>query len=111
MVNRVRRTLGFPYWSLASYLKSKVGSAGKYLQLFEAAAAHAAQRRGLDGIICGHIHRPANHQMHGVQYCDTGDWVENCSALIEDRAGELRLWQLADWAQPTAAQPRLATAA
>ena len=111
VVNRVRRTFGFTYWSLATYLKSKVGSAGKYVQLFEEAAAHAAQRRGLDGIICGHIHRPANRELHGVRYCNTGDWVENCSALVEDRAGELRLWQLADWAQPIAAQPRLAPAA
>lgn len=111
VVNRVRRKFGFPYWSLATYLKSKVGSAAKYVQLFEAAAAHAAQRRGLDGIICGHIHRPANRELHGVRYCNTGDWVENCSALIEDRAGELHLWQLADWGQAPGAVPRLATAA
>ena len=110
-VNRVRRALGFPYWSLASYLKSKVGNAMQYVDLFEQAAAHAAQRRGLDGIICGHIHRPANRDLHGVRYCNTGDWVENCSALIEDRAGELRLWQLADWAQAPEVAARLATAA
>jgi UDP-2,3-diacylglucosamine pyrophosphatase LpxH len=79
--------------------------------LFENAAAHAAQRRGLDGIICGHIHRPANRELHGVRYCNTGDWVENCSALIEDRNGELRLWQIADWAGESAAVPRLANAA
>jgi UDP-2,3-diacylglucosamine pyrophosphatase LpxH len=111
VVNRVRRAAGFPYWSLASYLKSKVGSAGQYVRLFEEAAAHAALRRGLDGIICGHIHRPANRELHGVRYCNTGDWVENCSALIEDRSGELRLWQLADWAQGLPAGRPLATAA
>ncbi len=111
VVNRVRRAAGFPYWSLASYLKSRVGSAGKYVRLFEEAAAHAAQRRGLDGIICGHIHRPANRMLHGVRYCNTGDWVENCSALIEDRSGELRLWQLADWAQQADTDRRLAAAA
>ena len=111
VVNRVRRAAGFPYWSLASYLKSKVGSAGQYVRLFEEAAAHAARRRGLDGIICGHIHRPANRELHGVRYCNTGDWVENCSALIEDLSGELRLWQLADWVQGATAGRRLATAA
>ena len=111
VVNRVRRALGFPYWSLASYLKSKVGNAMQYVDLFEQAAAHAAQRRGLDGIICGHIHRPANRDLNGVRYCNTGDWVENCSALIEDRAGELHLWQLSDWAQAREVAPRLATAA
>ncbi|MDE2219064.1 MAG: UDP-2,3-diacylglucosamine diphosphatase [Gammaproteobacteria bacterium] len=111
IVNRVRRAAGFPYWSLASYLKSKLGSAGQYVRLFEDAAAQCAQRRGLDGIICGHIHRPANRELHGVRYCNTGDWVENCSALIEDRGGELRLWQVSDWAQEALAGRRLAAAA
>ncbi|MGH8254031.1 MAG: UDP-2,3-diacylglucosamine diphosphatase [Steroidobacteraceae bacterium] len=110
-VNRVRHAAGFPYWSLATYLKSKLESAGEYVRLFEAAAAHAAQRRGLDGIICGHIHRPANYALHGVRYCNTGDWVENCSALVEDRNGDLRLWQITDWAEETAAAPQLANAA
>jgi UDP-2,3-diacylglucosamine pyrophosphatase LpxH len=96
-LNRARRALGFPYWSLATYLKSKVGNAMKYVRLFEDAAAQAAHSRGLDGIICGHIHRPANSDLHGVRYCNTGDWVENCSALVEDRSGELQLWRLADW--------------
>lgn len=96
-VNRVRRLFGYPYWSLATFLKSRVGNAMRYVQRFEDAAACAAQRRGLDGIICGHIHRPLRTTLHGVQYCNTGDWVENCTALIEDRQGSLALWQLADW--------------
>ena len=96
-LNRVRRVFGYPYWSLASYLKSRVGNAMRYVQRFEEAAAHTAARRGLDGIICGHIHRPQQSTLHGVQYCNTGDWVENCTALVEDRAGQLALWRLADW--------------
>lgn len=111
VVNRVRRAAGFPYWSLATYLKSRLGSAGEYVRLFEDAAAHAAQRRGLDGIICGHIHRPAHRALRGVRYCNTGDWVENCSALIEDWNGELRLWQLKDWAAEAAVVPQFARAA
>jgi UDP-2,3-diacylglucosamine pyrophosphatase LpxH len=96
--NRMRRACGYPYWSLASYLKSRIGSAVRYVERFEQAAAHCAARRGLDGVICGHIHRPVMRELHGVQYCNTGDWVDNCTALVEDRSGELRLWQLADWA-------------
>jgi UDP-2,3-diacylglucosamine pyrophosphatase LpxH len=95
--NRVRRTFGYPYWSLATYLKSRVGNAMRYVERFEDAAAHAAARRGLDGVICGHIHRPMQSELRGVRYCNTGDWVENCTALIEDRAGALQLWQPADW--------------
>jgi len=109
--NRIRRSLGFPYWSLAGYLKSKVGNAMKYVERFEEAAAHAAQRRGLDGVICGHIHRPVITDLHGVRYCNTGDWVENCSALIEDRRGELQLWQPAQWLASARGQSALEQAA
>jgi UDP-2,3-diacylglucosamine pyrophosphatase LpxH len=110
-LNRVRRAFGFPYWSLASYLKSKVGNAMTYVHRFEEAAAHAAVRRGLDGIVCGHIHRPADTERSGVRYCNTGDWVENCSALIEDHSGELHLWQLADWRAALSSRPQVGVAA
>jgi UDP-2,3-diacylglucosamine pyrophosphatase LpxH len=109
--NRVRRAFGYPYWSLASYLKSRVGNAMRYVHLFEEAAAQATARRGLDGMICGHIHRPTIRDLHGIRYCNTGDWVENCTALIEDRAGELRLWQVADWASDGARSTGLLRAA
>jgi len=110
-VNRVRRALGFPYWSLASYLKSRVGNAMTYVHRFEEAAAQAAARRGLDGIVCGHIHRPADTERYGVRYCNTGDWVENCSALVEDQSGELQLWQLANGLAAFSARPRVGAAA
>ena len=65
----------------------------EYVQRFEQAAAGAAAERGLDGVMCGHIHRPRVARIAGVLYCNDGDWVEHCTALIEDRSGELRLWQ------------------
>jgi len=49
-------------------------------------------RRGVDGIVCGHIHRPEIVELAGLLYCNDGDWVDSCSALIEDRSGELELW-------------------
>jgi UDP-2,3-diacylglucosamine pyrophosphatase LpxH len=110
-LNRVRRAMGLPYWSLATYLKSKVGNAMTYVHRFEEAAAHAALRRGLDGIVCGHIHRPADAEHGGVRYCNTGDWVENCSALVEDHSGELHLWRLCDWRAAFNARPRAGIAA
>jgi UDP-2,3-diacylglucosamine pyrophosphatase LpxH len=103
-VNAARRRLGYPYWSLASYLKSKVGNAMQYVRSFEQAAAHAARRRGLDGIVCGHIHRPEIAERDGVLYCNDGDWVDSCSTLIEDRSGELELWT---WNEVGAAVPAL----
>ena len=69
----------------------------KYVRSFEQAAAHAARRRGMDGIVCGHIHRPEMVDMAGVLYCNDGDWVDSCSALIENRNGELELWNWTDF--------------
>ena len=96
-LNTVRRALGFPHWSLATWLKSRVGNAVRYVQGFERAAVHEARRRDLDGVICGHIHRPELTTMDGVLYCNDGDWVEHCTALVEDASGKLALW---DWAEP-----------
>lgn len=92
-VSFVRMLLGLRRWSLVTWLKSRVGNAMAYVRRYELAAAHAAAARGLDGIICGHIHRPNVERIDGVLYCNDGDWVEHCTALVEDRNGELRLWQ------------------
>ena len=90
--NRVRRYFGYDYWSLANYLKHKVKNAVSYISSFEQAVAHEVQRRGVDGVVCGHIHRAEIRQLDGVLYCNDGDWVESCSALIEDRNGSLSIW-------------------
>jgi UDP-2,3-diacylglucosamine pyrophosphatase LpxH len=68
----------------------------KYVHEFEQAAAQAARRRGVDGIVCGHIHRPELIELDGMLYCNDGDWVDSCSALIEGRSGELELWHWND---------------
>lgn len=92
-VNVIRMLLGLPRWSLVTWLKSRVGNAMTYVRRFEQAAACAAAARGFDGIVCGHIHRPHMAQIAGVQYCNDGDWVEHCTALVEDRNGVLSLWE------------------
>jgi len=90
-VQAVRRRFGFGHWSLASWIKYQVPDARLYIERFEHAAAHAAARHGLDGVICGHIHRPGIRMVDGIRYCNDGDWVEHCSALVEDRNGRLSL--------------------
>jgi len=90
-VHAVRSRLGLGHWSLATWVKQQVPDAREYIARFEHAAAHEAQRRGLDGVICGHIHRPGIRQVGGVQYCNDGDWVEHCTALVEDRSGRMAL--------------------
>ena len=90
-VNFFRRRFGFPYWSIAAYLKHKVKNAVKYIANFERALADEARRRGVDGMICGHIHRAEISDIDGVLYCNDGDWVESCTTLTEDFSGRLSL--------------------
>lgn len=92
-VNILRSALRLPSWSLASWIKSRVGDAREYVTRFEQAAAHEAHKRGYDGVICGHIHRPRVGHIDGVLYCNDGDWVEHCTALVEDRNGGLHIRQ------------------
>ena len=94
--NSIRRWFGYSYWSLAGYLKHRVRNAMQYVNSFEQAVAHEARRRGVDGVVCGHIHRAGISDFDGLTYCNDGDWVENCSALIEDRSGRMALWHWAE---------------
>lgn len=89
--NQWRARAGLPYWSLSQYLKSKVKNAVSYITKFEDALADEARKRGLDGVICGHIHKPEIREIDGIKYCNDGDWVESLSALVEEADGELRL--------------------
>jgi UDP-2,3-diacylglucosamine pyrophosphatase LpxH len=90
-VHAGRRRLGLPLWSLAAWVKQRVPDAREYVARFEHAAAHEASRRALDGVICGHIHRPGVREVDGILYCNDGDWVESCTALVEDRSGRMVL--------------------
>jgi UDP-2,3-diacylglucosamine pyrophosphatase LpxH len=90
-VNGWRRWMNQPYWSLSAYLKFKVKNAVKYIAEYEAAVAAAARRRGADGVVCGHIHHPEIREIDGILYCNDGDWVESCSALIEHEDGRLEI--------------------
>ena len=89
--NSWRARAGLPYWSLSQYLKGKVKNAVNYITSFEDALAAEAHKKGLDGVICGHIHKPEIRDINGIKYCNDGDWVESLSALVEDPSGELRL--------------------
>jgi UDP-2,3-diacylglucosamine pyrophosphatase LpxH len=91
-VNLCRRALGLAHWSLATYLKLRLPKAVRYVAAFENAAAQAARNRNLAGVICGHIHRAEMREIDGVLYCNDGDWVESCTALVERCDGSLSLW-------------------
>lgn len=89
--NALRARFGFPYWSLSQFLKHKVKNAVSYITDFEIALADEARRRGVDGIVCGHIHKAEIRSIDGILYCNDGDWVESLTALVEDERGELSI--------------------
>jgi len=96
LLNKVRRHLGMPYWSLSAYLKHRVKKAVEFLSNFEDAMVREAKRRGTDGVICGHVHTPEMRTVDGIVYFNDGDWVESCSALVEHFDGRFELICWAD---------------
>lgn len=94
--NNIRRHLGYPYWSLSSWLKQGVKEALKAIDRFELALAAEAKRRGFDGVVCGHIHHAEMRYVNGILYINDGDWVESCTALVEHHDGRL---ELIEWAR------------
>ena len=94
--NRLRTYFGYSYYSLASHIKTRVGKAEQAIRLFEDAAFQEVERQNVDGIICGHIHHAAMIQRGNKLYCNDGDWVESCTALVETRSGSLELLHWSD---------------
>lgn len=99
LVNSLRARLGLPYWSLSRYLKLKVKRAVSYVGDFEAAVAREAKKRGVQGVVCGHIHHAELRRIDGILYANDGDWVESLTALVEHADGRL---EIVDWS----ARPR-----
>jgi UDP-2,3-diacylglucosamine pyrophosphatase LpxH len=87
----IRRGLRMNYWSLSAFLKQKVKNALEYICSFEDAVAREVQARGFDGVVCGHIHHAAIKRIGDVLYLNDGDWVESCTALVEDARGSLEI--------------------
>ena len=106
VLSRVRRLLRRPgYWSLAGYAKNKVKKAVSFIFDFEDAVAHAAAQRGVDGVVCGHIHSAADRRIGNVRYLNCGDWVDTCSAVVEHFDGRI---EVVHWGvQGAAASPAL----
>ena len=90
-VNIFRKLFRQDYWSLAKYLKLKVKNAVNYIGSFETALAHLAKDRVVDGVVCGHIHHAEIRRINDILYCNDGDWVESCSAMLEHDDGSLEL--------------------
>jgi UDP-2,3-diacylglucosamine pyrophosphatase LpxH len=96
LVNHARRLLGLPYWSLSAHLKKRVKNAVQFISSFEQVVARAAYERGVDGVVCGHIHSAEVRQIGEITYFNDGDWVESCTALVEKPDGQM---EIVDWAE------------
>ena len=91
LVHWLHDVAGRPYWSLAQHVKSRFGCVQRYVERFQHATLVAAREAKVDGIVCGHIHKAEMAELEGLLYCNDGDWVESCTALVEDQAGGLSL--------------------
>lgn len=103
LINWVRRRLGLQYWSLSAWAKQRVKNAVSVIGRFEEALVHEAKETGVDGVICGHIHLADMHDRLGIQYINTGDWVESCTAVVENHSGE---FELVRWTEMTGKSTR-----
>jgi UDP-2,3-diacylglucosamine pyrophosphatase LpxH len=91
-LNRVRNLFGMQYWSLSKWLKDNTKQAVKFIQNYEDRVATHCSREGYDGIICGHIHHAEQRTIRGINYINTGDWVETGTAVLEHLDGTIEVY-------------------
>jgi UDP-2,3-diacylglucosamine pyrophosphatase LpxH len=88
-INMIRRFFGFKrHWSLSKHLKDDLRERLDFIHTYETMATKYVHQQGLDGVICGHIHKADIKSVDGVAYKNCGDWVESCTALAETVDGE-----------------------
>jgi UDP-2,3-diacylglucosamine pyrophosphatase LpxH len=108
LLSLIRRKLGVSgHWSLADYAKRNVLRAVSFISDFETSVVRNVKRRGLDGVICGHIHTPVIKRIDGLTYINCGDWVDSCTAIIEHFDGHM---ELVRWTTPEEASTARAVA-
>ncbi len=91
ILSHLRRWMGLREWSLSAYVKHRVKNIVKFMTDYEQALAREARRRGANGVICGHIHKAEIRAFDDIMYYNTGDWVESCTALVEDDDGRMEI--------------------
>lgn len=94
-INQVRRILGIgKYWSFSKYVKDNVKKSVSFITNFEEILAEHARIQDYHGVICGHIHKAENKMIDEIRYLNCGDWVENCSAVVETMEGTWEIIEL-----------------
>ncbi|MBV9998442.1 MAG: UDP-2,3-diacylglucosamine diphosphatase [Verrucomicrobia bacterium] len=100
IVNLGRRLLGLEPWSLSAYVKGRVRNVATFISNFEEAVVRYAQDYKVDGVICGHLHTATVRRIGATEYYNTGDWIESCTALVEDCDGTIKLIRQAAETRP-----------
>jgi len=91
--NTYRKWRKLPYISISQKIKESVKVATNYVNDFEVTALSMATKKGCNGVICGHIHQPADRMIGGKRYLNSGDWIENMSAICIDNIGKIYLYK------------------
>ncbi len=92
-LHKIRHKLGYPYWSLASYIKLRINKAQQAITDYQAAVTRYAKTKNVDAVFCGHIHQPALNIDKQILYGNDGDWVENCTFIAESCEGDIQLYK------------------
>ena len=90
-LNFVRNILGLKYWSLSKFLKTKTKQAVSFITSYETYISDHCRINDYDGVVCGHIHAPVIKKINDIRYYNSGDWTENCTAIVETIDGEYKL--------------------
>lgn len=78
-------------FSLSAWAKSSVKEAVNFIGDYENVVAEYANKRCVDGVICGHIHHVNIRDIENIKYMNTGDWVESCTAIVEHENGKFEI--------------------
>jgi UDP-2,3-diacylglucosamine pyrophosphatase LpxH len=92
IISNVRAFFGKEPWSLSKWVKHKVKQVVSFIGNYEQAVGEAVVLKGVDGVICGHIHHAEIREIEGIRYHNCGDWVESCTALLEDGDGKITIY-------------------
>ena len=90
--NKYRVWRKLPYQSISQKIKSGVKAATNYVNDFEVTALSMASKKGCHGVMCGHIHQPEDRMINGKRYLNSGDWVENMTAICVEDSGRVYLY-------------------
>ncbi|AUC22591.1 UDP-2,3-diacylglucosamine hydrolase [Polaribacter sejongensis] len=103
-INWISKLFGYGKLSLSKKIKNSVKSAVKFIDNFEKTASDIAIENEYNYVICGHIHQPEireiENQKGKTTYLNSGDWIENLTALEYKN----RKWSLYEYTNDEIAQ-------